>query len=247
LEFWNEGSKASTGQALAGLGDVARDKEDLSAARNNYEEALKLLSENSDAAILASERTGFARLLLDEGKNVDSANLARQAAESLSSQKRPHEEALARACLAQALMAEGQSAQARSELDRSLSLVSGSQARLARLEISIATARITAGMGAGRNTYDSVAQSISSLESAVAEARARHMVGLELEAELARDEIEVRSGRTGIGRAHLAALQKEAEAKGFLRIAHHAAAVPLQTYPQTHQVARRIPLEDLSR
>ena len=86
-----------------------------------------------------------------------------------------------------------------------------------RLSVAITGASIRAARG-------DVARSLKDLEEIVREAHNAKLIQFELEARLALAEIEMQSGQTVIGRAHLRALERDAKAKGFLLIARKAAA-----------------------
>jgi hypothetical protein len=58
----------------------------------------------------------------------------------------------------------------------------------------------------------------------LADAAKQNLTGIQLEARLAQGEVEMKSGDRTNGRSHLAALKKDATAKGFLLIALKAAA-----------------------
>jgi len=63
------------------------------------------------------------------------------------------------------------------------------------------------------------------MESALADATKQNLTSIQLEARLGMGELEMKSGDRTNGRARLAALQKDATAKGFLLIARKAASV----------------------
>ena len=62
-----------------------------------------------------------------------------------------------------------------------------------------------------------------SLEGAIARARETGLVAFALEASLALGEIERKSGAAAAGRERLESVEKDAAARGFLRIARRAA------------------------
>ena len=68
----------------------------------------------------------------------------------------------------------------------------------------------------------------------IAEARRDDFVGVQLEARLARGEIRVNSGRVAEGRAELAVLAKEAQAKGYGLIAWKASQTGQAGTPVLH-------------
>ena len=61
------------------------------------------------------------------------------------------------------------------------------------------------------------------LHDTIASATKLGFVRYQLEARLALGEIELKSGKSKAGRVHLAALHRDATARGFLLIAHNAA------------------------
>jgi hypothetical protein len=83
-----------------------------------------------------------------------------------------------------------------------------------RLPVLIAAARVRAAFGEN-------VQAAKSLEALIAEAKFR-LTSAEFEARLALGEIEMKSSKTAAERARLAALEKEATAKGFLLVARKA-------------------------
>lgn len=69
-----------------------------------------------------------------------------------------------------------------------------------------------------------IAQAVKDLETIEPEATESGFLEEQLESRLALGQIEMKSGKTAAGRARLAALEKDAGAKGFLLIARKAAA-----------------------
>jgi hypothetical protein len=121
--------------------------------------------------------------------------------------------------LARALLSSGKIAEAQSEIGFAAGLVAMSQKRSAHLNFSIVAARVRSASG---QTTD-YAEAAKTLHRTLSEATKYGYVGYAFEARLALGEIEMKSDK-GAGRAHLAALEKEAAAKGFLLIARKAAA-----------------------
>jgi len=122
----------------------------------------------------------------------------------------------ARAILAYVLVAEGKTADAQAEINSAQKLVKKSQNALTRLKLQIIAAR----QRARTNTVEAKDR----LETILSDATKYGFIGYELEAKLALGEIEMNSGKTTAGRLHLASLQKEAMASGFLSISRKAGA-----------------------
>lgn len=92
-----------------------------------------------------------------------------------------------------------------------------SQNRAVHLDSAIVAARsLTAS--------NEPAEAKTRLKAALSEATKTGFVPEQLEARLALGEIEMKSGKSAVGRARLEALEKDATAKGFLLIARKAAA-----------------------
>ena len=127
------------------------------------------------------------------------------------------DEFVAQAVLVRALLAQDKTAEAEKEIDRLASPAAGSQNAESRLKFRIATARARAAMP--RN-----ADARKDLEGVLAEAARLGLSQYQFEARLALGEMEMKSKETATGRAHLAALERDATARGFLLIARKAHA-----------------------
>jgi serine/threonine protein kinase/tetratricopeptide (TPR) repeat protein len=119
--------------------------------------------------------------------------------------------------LAVTLIAIGKVVEARNEIDGITGVMAKSMSRRRRLDYEVAAARILAASG-------HPTEAKKKLEATLSEAAKYGFVGSQLEARLALGEIDMRSGGLAAGGARLAALEKDAQAKGFLLIAHRAAA-----------------------
>jgi hypothetical protein len=90
-----------------------------------------------------------------------------------------------------------------------------SQDRTVSFSVRIAFARVRAALG-------KPAEARTILKTTLAEAMKCGFVNYQMDAGLALGEIEMKFGKTSTGHARLAILEKEATAKGFLRIARKA-------------------------
>jgi hypothetical protein len=61
------------------------------------------------------------------------------------------------------------------------------------------------------------------LATIITKSRELGYLGVELDARLALAEIEMKSGQTTVGRAHLAAIETDAKTRGYILIARKAA------------------------
>jgi hypothetical protein len=105
---------------------------------------------------------------------------------------------------------------ARSAIARATELTEKNRNRRTRLDVNIAAARVLAASG-------KLAEAERRLHAAIDEAREVHSVDRGLESRLTLGEVELLAGKAAAGRARLAAVQKEAAAKGFNLLARKAA------------------------
>ncbi|HWT81503.1 MAG TPA: hypothetical protein VN648_22135, partial [Candidatus Methylomirabilis sp.] len=125
----------------------------------------------------------------------------------------------AHSLLARALVEGGKLSEARKEIDQAALLAGKAQNRAARLEFSIVAAQVRSASGKASD----VVEAEKSLQTVLVEAERNGFLGYQLEARLALATIQFKAGRAP-GSKVLAALQTEAEAKGFGLIARKAAA-----------------------
>jgi len=174
--------------------------DDLAGARQALDEAARLPRSWPDA--LGWDRLISALVAMAARKPADAVASARQAVKTAGNNHLAHAQARAEAVLAQALLENGQTDEARATARQALARVEHSQFRLIRLEVAIAYARVTGAAGA--------------LPELIAEAHARHAYEWELEGRLAAAELSR-------DRAQLAALRTEAGNRGFRYLARRAA------------------------
>jgi hypothetical protein len=119
--------------------------------------------------------------------------------------------------LLRALYAENKFAEAAQELGSAKALLAKSQNVPNRLALGIVGARIQAALGKANDA-------VQSLLTTIRDAAKSDFVPDQLEARLARAEIEIKSGKIA-GRAALEALRKDATEKGFGLIAQKVMAL----------------------
>ncbi len=201
---------------LASLAAIALAEDRLDDASNAQAEALKLRDELGEKGAAETSRLGLARIALAKGKPADAEAAARTAVAELSRQKLPDDEATGLSLLARALVDQGRSEEAAKAIERARGLVAKGQNDAVRREYDLAAARVLAARG-------DAAGARRTLQANVARAKDRGMVAAELEARLALGEIEIAYGEAAAAGAFLAALERDAAAKGFQLIAREAA------------------------
>ena len=158
----------------------------------------------------------LAELSVEEGHPAESEVPVRQAIAEFQKEKTIDDEIWAQSILARALLEMGKPAEAQKEIARVAGLVAKSRTRF-RLGMAIVAAQVRAALG-------KPGEASHSLLATLAEATKDGFVGYQFETRLALAEIEMKSGKSGAGRARLEALEKDATAKGFGLIARKAAA-----------------------
>src|SRR5580704_4768355 len=223
LATWQKSGDPNSAYALWGLGSVLFQEADFSGARKMYEQALAIRTSARDEFTIAETQVGIADLSLEEAHSpVEQEAAMRQVIEVFQKRKAPDDETLAGCVLARALLAEGKPAPAADAVQHARSLAAKSQNPEIRWRTAIAAARInTAEKDAARSAAGSAMR--KELTTIIAKSRELGYQGIELDARLAFAEIEMKAGQATTGRAHLAAVEADAKAKGYNLIARKAA------------------------
>ena len=132
----------------------------------------------------AESRAALGALALEEGRASEAESLAREAVVTFAGQAAPDNEAIARATLAQALLAQGRTEPAQQEVDRALALVRNPTHVLARMPVAIAAARVRAA--------SNIPAAVKELDGVRMEAQTLGLARFEFEARRAAAEIEGR-------------------------------------------------------
>jgi tetratricopeptide (TPR) repeat protein len=211
--FRETGNKRFFANACFELGKILREEGNLAAAREEYGAALRLELEDGEKEESQTTQVALDELLVEEGHADQAETLLRKPVGEL----RTFSDSWiwAQSVLVRAELADGKLKEAMAESKNAEKLASKSQNLEVRLAITIAAARVSAALGKTNQ-----AQEV--LQAALVEAAQHGYVGPQFEARLALGEIELHSGQVAAGRAHLAALGKDASAKGFLLITHKA-------------------------
>ena len=210
-------NKGLAAQALHNLGTVLSAQGNLADARKSHEEALAIRNQIGEKTQAAESRLRLAALSLEEEHPAEAEVLAHEAAEEFGKNKLNGDEANAHAVLARSFLAQGKLAAAERSVALATTLAATAQERDIFLSVAICAARVRAA--SGKRT-----EAVNNLEAIIPEAAKLGFVEDEFEARLAIGEIEIESGRAAAGRARLAALERDAAARGFLLIARKAAA-----------------------
>jgi DNA-binding winged helix-turn-helix (wHTH) protein/tetratricopeptide (TPR) repeat protein len=224
LAIWQKnGDQVGSAYAMWGLGSLLLQEADFSGARKMYEQALAIRTSARDEFTIAETQLGLADLSLEEAHSpVEQEAVIRQVLEVFQTRKARDDETLAWCILARALLAEGKPSAATEAMQHARSLAAKSQNPEIRWRTAITAARIATSE---KNVAHSTARSAARKELATIIAKSRELgyMGVELDARLALGEIEMKSGQTTAGRAHLTVVEADAKAKGYILLARKAA------------------------
>ena len=224
LAAWQKGSvQYFSAYAMWSLGSLFLQEADFSRSRKMYDQALALRTSAGEKLTIAETKLALADLSLEETRPPAEQEAAvRQALEVFQTQKTHDDETGAWCVLARALLAQGKAADAKDAVQHARSLAAKSQNPNIRWQTAITAARIET---AERNLAHSPAADASRKELATIITKSRELgyLGVELDARLALAEIEMKSGQTTAGGAHLATIEADAKAKGYNLVARKAA------------------------
>jgi tetratricopeptide (TPR) repeat protein len=214
------GDKRISAWALANLGGILLVQGDFAASRKNYEEALRLQNEIGEKGPAGGSRIGLADLSLAEGR-LDRIGLPelREVLQEYEKEKQVDSQILTHTVLARVLLAQGKAPDALKEIEAGEVLAAKNQNLGARLDLQIAAGEVGTALGNAGTVK-------ANLDSTLAQATKAGFVGYQFEARLALGKLELKSGNAAAAHDRLAALEKDAAAKGFLFLAGqaHAAA-----------------------
>ncbi len=221
------GAKPVSVLALQSLGHTDFAAGDTEKARGELEEALRVCSSLGNELRAMEIRLDLAEIALAGNQASEASQLARQAAAWYREHGIPGSEAKALSLLAEAQLRQGLSKEALAAAEQARNRLDTSEDRELRIVAGIRLARIQAATG-------HAAEALRQLRRAADEASALGLAAAALEARLALGEVQRGAGDPGAG-ATLAAVRKEAETRGFKRVAlaaGPAASAPGSTLPR---------------
>jgi eukaryotic-like serine/threonine-protein kinase len=208
-------NRHSEAYTLSALGDLLLYQGDIAAARKAYEDALAIRTQLGERGTAAQDSLALARLTLEDGHPEEALAAAHQAAVDFHSQNQADYEAAAHTLIARCLLQSGKLAEAKAEIQQAQKMVKPDD-HVARLPVAIASARIATVSG-----DQATARKI--LDEALSEATKANLLYFQYDARLALGELEIKSGKVAAAHRRLTTLEKEAEDRGFLLIAHRSA------------------------
>jgi serine/threonine protein kinase/tetratricopeptide (TPR) repeat protein len=214
--FQQAGIQRGLGYAMFIQAHVQMQEGNLAQARKTFEDTLALRKKIGDKTTVEDSMLALAQLSIAEGHAADAEQPARQVVELARAEKAKDNEMNARTTLARSLLDQGKPKEAENEIRAPEAATATGEARLLAMDVAIAAARIHAANGKS-------AAASQSLARVLAEAKKLDCGRCQFETRLALGELELRQSKA-TGKEHLAALEKDATAKGFLLIARQAHA-----------------------
>ncbi len=202
---------------LSRVSKILAVKGDLAGARAKQQAALSVAEKTGARSQAAQSRMELARLDLEEGRAAQAEQPIRDALAVFVGEKMRDDELNSHILLSRCLMDQGKTEEANTALNEIRKDVSRNQNPANRLLFAIADARIQA---AGATPSRSFAR--TELQRSIKEARNLGLFPLQLEAQLALDEIGL-SESPAAGKKDLESLENRAHAHGFELIAQRAA------------------------
>ena len=215
------GSYQSLTAAMAVIGDALMAQGNLTGARQQYEQALKIRENLGEKDMVAEMQESQAELDLAEGHPEKGEPLLYLALAEFEKEKADLGVASANISLSRVLLAQGKVEQARRALQNASRLAGANSQPAFALPIAIQTARLETVAGPG-----TVAVACRRLRSTIVKAKKLGYYQMECEARLALGEAERRAD-PNFDRSSLAALEKETHERGLELLSRQAKALAL--------------------
>jgi serine/threonine protein kinase/tetratricopeptide (TPR) repeat protein/TolB-like protein len=220
------GDKATYGRMLLFLGDVLAVQGNLPQAHQKYSQAAATMAALGSKVHEDQSELALAQLSIAEQHPAEAEAAARRVLQDPHVVDAPDFKLAAGMVLAEALLAQGRTAEAQQVLaadppsSRNALLAAGINFGLGE-GLSILAERVRASTGQPND----VAEATSNLQAILAESAKHRNLLRQFQARLALGEIEVKWGDKTAGRARLGALEKDAQSRGFGLIARQAGAL----------------------
>jgi ATP/maltotriose-dependent transcriptional regulator MalT len=206
---------------LAQVGHTLLVQGDIEAARQMLGQAEAEGQKAGSPDVRAEYVNDFVTLALEDGHAADAETIALKAEDRSRERSQPEEAAEAAHSQARGLLAEGKTAAAESAIVRARKYLAGRCAATTNFDLSITAARVKAASCNYRDPI-CVRDALRTLDGVIAASEEGRLLGVQLDARLARGEILTASGRAAKGRGELASLARQAKGKGYGLVAHEA-------------------------
>jgi eukaryotic-like serine/threonine-protein kinase len=200
--------KHAVGYALAGLGQPLLQQGDLAEARKAFEQSLAIRNELGEKPTAAESRTYLAEESIEEGHPADGEKSAREAMLEFRGEQQADDELAAATVLIEALLAQGKAADAKMAADAEAEIAAKNQNRLVSIKFASGSARALAASG-------KPVEATSNLEAILKDEIRQGFIADQFETRLALAETQMKSGHAAAAQAQLAALKRDAQARGL--------------------------------
>jgi eukaryotic-like serine/threonine-protein kinase len=219
------GDRETYGRMLLFLGDVLAVEGNLPQAHQKYNQAAAIMAELGGKIGEDRSDLALAQLLIAENHPGQAEAAVRRVLDDPHLQEAPDFKLAASTVLAESLLAQGKPAEAQQVLPvdgarRVPTLAAGINFGSGQ-ELSILAERLRASSGESKD----IKEATSRLQAIRDESAKHQNVMRQFQARLALGEIEIKWGNKAAARAQLAALEKDAQSKGFGLIARQAGAM----------------------
>ncbi|MFL5347080.1 MAG: protein kinase domain-containing protein [Hyalangium sp.] len=201
------------------LGQLFFDQGELSRARAHLDRALLLRRGRRLQAFAAETELSLARVAVEEGKPDEALRVLEQVLAAYAEPRTPDKEGLARAIMAQALLAKESLGAAREAIVQARSLAGQSENFVIMAEVALTYARCLSRSG----TLLEREETSRHLQALFARARQGGLKSVELQARLALAELEETVGEVSLQATYLA-IAGDANQLGYMTIARRAEA-----------------------
>jgi tetratricopeptide (TPR) repeat protein len=210
------GAQTDVAGTIQSLGDLALVQGNLDSAKKSYQQALAMQKKLGDNGGAALSQIGLAKILFEQKMYAEAAASLNNTLPALQEERDFGHEAVVHTLLTDCFLQQNDFNSAQREIQAAGKSVTNGVPISVRFVVEIAAARVQAAGGMR-------AQAAQSLQNTQRDAQKTGMVLYQLEASLALAEIDIARGQKVSGLSSLAAIRKEALAKGFGLIAQHAA------------------------
>lgn len=223
LVVWQKnGDPGASAYSLWSLGGLLLLRADFQGARRMLEQALSIRTSAGEKITISETQLALADLSLEETRSpVEQEAMVRQALDVFQKQRARDDEIRAWCVLSRALLAEGKAAAAKETAQHTRGLAAKSQNPEIRWGAAIVAARIEDAQPDAAHSAAGVAAR-KELTGVIAKSQELGYRLVALDARLAQAELEMKAGQTAEARAHLAAIEADAKAKGYNLVARKA-------------------------
>lgn len=211
------GDRSKAAIALAGVGDALRVEGNIAEAQKYETQAVSMFNEIGDKRSAARFQLFLAELLIDQGDAVGATTLARRSADEFERERAVRDQAVAYALLGRAYLAQHDLSAAGSALNNSISLAGKYTDRSVELFVELTAALMHSSSGRRDEAEEA-------LNDFVARAAKQGFAEYAMEGRFALANL-TSANQLNIRRMRLESVRKEAELKGFGRIAQDARAM----------------------